>query len=744
MEEVAYDIVNDYYNYIYYLSPISHPTYPLDHGGSGSYEDCVWQIWMSENYTPQIIVDLFDWRETHMTQPMMDSYEQILNDYGTSLADAWANFTAWNYATGYRAINNLGYDEASDYPAGAQQANFSSFPAGSSGSVQHLAANFIRTYNLPTTPGDVLRIQFDGEGADLHLTAVVERRNGTGLIEVIPLDEYGDAIWEVSVPVNEMQECGLVVSNSAKSGANQSYSISVDVGAPVPVPELIVDTTSINKVMAANQTDTETIQLSNDGEPGSVLNYTIEVMDTAPVVPAKSQPAASRGSGTRLFRDDYVIAAENPEKGKSYPGDCVFGNTNSIFASTSTYWMGNENYAFFIRPSDYTCSCTEGFNVRAVHMWLDLQPTSNPEVRAHLAEADGTGDCLTPGAILASTDPIVATGDGFTDVEIPCDFACEFMGQDYFLIFEFMDANGPVNIPFDFNGQHCYSYCDQSGSWSDLVADEGFFGNILIWADVDCCDQFDPEVTLMTPNGGENLGIDTTYDITWVALSIDDLKIEVSRDGGGQWETIVASTPNDGSYSWMVTGPPSTDCLVKVGTLDDSVTDISNSAFVIYQPADWLTTDPSLGAIPQGGTHPIDLNFDTADMWPDTYDAYVVISHDALGSPYVIPVTLTVQNPNEVTDTPYVFQMAGNFPNPFNPQTTISFTLGERGPVTLQVMDLRGRLVRTVWQGELSAGPHHLQWDGRDAAGQTVAAGTYVARLQAEGNTATSKMVLSK
>jgi len=248
----------------------------------------------------------------------------------------------------------------------------------------------------------------------------------------------------------------------------------------------------------------------------------------------------------------------------------------------------------------------------------------------------------------------------------------------------------------------------------------------------------------MTPNGGENLGIDTTYDITWVALSLDDLKIEVSRDNGSQWETIVASTPNDGSYSWMVTGPPSTDCLVKIGSLDDSVTDISNSTFVIYQPADWLTVDPTMGAIPQGNTHPIDLNFDTADMWPDNYYAYVVISHDALGSPYVIPVALTVHNPNDVTDTPYVFQMAGNFPNPYNPQTTISFTLGERGPVTLQVLDLRGRLVQTVWQGELQAGPHHLQWDGRDAAGQTVAAGTYVARLHAEGNTATSKMVLTK
>jgi hypothetical protein len=71
-----------------------------------------------------------------------------------------------------------------------------------------------------------------------------------------------------------------------------------------------------------------------------------------------------------------------------------------------------------------------------------------------------------------------------------------------------------------------------------------------------------------------------------------------------------------------------------------------------------------------------------------------------------------------------------NFPNPFNPSTTIAFELAQEQPVSLRIYDLQGRLVRTLADGEMTgAGPHQATWQGKDGAGQTVAAGIYLYEL---------------
>ena len=70
-------------------------------------------------------------------------------------------------------------------------------------------------------------------------------------------------------------------------------------------------------------------------------------------------------------------------------------------------------------------------------------------------------------------------------------------------------------------------------------------------------------------------------------------------------------------------------------------------------------------------------------------------------------------------------------PNPFTPQTAISFRLTETRHVRLAVYDLRGRLVRRLVDETRSAGDHEVRRDGRDEEGRAVAAGVYPVRLQA-------------
>ncbi len=91
-----------------------------------------------------------------------------------------------------------------------------------------------------------------------------------------------------------------------------------------------------------------------------------------------------------------------------------------------------------------------------------------------------------------------------------------------------------------------------------------------------------------------------------------------------------------------------------------------------------------------------------------------------------------------------LFVLGQNHPNPFNPQTTISFMVPDAGPVQLTVFGVDGRKVATLLQRPLSAGTHEVTWNGRDDDGRQMASGTYVYRLQAGQYVAMRRMVLVK
>ncbi|MEE9269031.1 MAG: FG-GAP-like repeat-containing protein [Candidatus Krumholzibacteria bacterium] len=90
----------------------------------------------------------------------------------------------------------------------------------------------------------------------------------------------------------------------------------------------------------------------------------------------------------------------------------------------------------------------------------------------------------------------------------------------------------------------------------------------------------------------------------------------------------------------------------------------------------------------------------------------------------------------------FVLGLERNFPNPFNPQTTIRYTLPERGRVRVTVFDVRGQRVRVLLDVEQNEGDYPLSWDGRDDHGREVASGIYFLRLAFFGNVLAQKMVL--
>ena len=79
--------------------------------------------------------------------------------------------------------------------------------------------------------------------------------------------------------------------------------------------------------------------------------------------------------------------------------------------------------------------------------------------------------------------------------------------------------------------------------------------------------------------------------------------------------------------------------------------------------------------------------------------------------------------------TPVGFALGQSYPNPFNPATIIPYELTATAPVRLEVFNVLGQRVVTLVDAEQAAGHYAVEWDGRDASGQGVAAGVYIYRL---------------
>jgi len=99
---------------------------------------------------------------------------------------------------------------------------------------------------------------------------------------------------------------------------------------------------------------------------------------------------------------------------------------------------------------------------------------------------------------------------------------------------------------------------------------------------------------------------------------------------------------------------------------------------------------------------------------------------------------------DEQAPTP-ALTLDANYPNPFNPSTTIRFSLAESGPASIDIFNLRGQLVRNLLQNQaLPSGNHSVTWNGLDSHGKPVASGIYLCRMSSGGRAVSRKMVLSK
>ncbi|NOZ07395.1 MAG: T9SS type A sorting domain-containing protein [FCB group bacterium] len=88
------------------------------------------------------------------------------------------------------------------------------------------------------------------------------------------------------------------------------------------------------------------------------------------------------------------------------------------------------------------------------------------------------------------------------------------------------------------------------------------------------------------------------------------------------------------------------------------------------------------------------------------------------------------------------FALLSNYPNPFNPETSINYTITKEGPVELAIYNLIGEKVATLIQGNSAAGAYSTVWNGTDDSGQAVSSGVYLVQLKLQNEVVTNKITL--
>ena len=291
-----------------------------------------------------------------------------------------------------------------------------------------------------------------------------------------------------------------------------------------------------------------------------------------------------------------------------------------------------------------------------------------------------------------------------------------------------------------------------------------------VWTQVVTPDQA-PVVTVIAPNGGEAFNLGNNITISWIATdntSVNSIKIELSRNNGANWETLVSGLPNVGSWDWNAVGSgtnPDTvhvySALVRVTAADNVAvegSDVSDAPFslfdlqtaVVLTRLDAVTLDDGVSISwtlsNRGIFSSLALQRSPAEAGPwnavdaqvsDNAGVTVAVDHSALaGQSYYYRLVGTTSNGTQAVfgpvrgtaGAPKSFGLSAAWPNPSRGPLTLQFTVPRLSHIKLSVVDLQGREVAVLARGEQSAGRYQVNWDGRTDKG-AVQPGLYFVRF---------------
>jgi Peptidase family C25/Propeptide_C25/Peptidase family C25, C terminal ig-like domain/FlgD Ig-like domain len=206
----------------------------------------------------------------------------------------------------------------------------------------------------------------------------------------------------------------------------------------------------------------------------------------------------------------------------------------------------------------------------------------------------------------------------------------------------------------------------------------------------------------------------------------------------GQYaEAVVVLTVDDGYTGYLVCD------YAMIGDNYGAAPHEISGSFELSYPLSWISLDNTEGELEYGQTDFIEVNLNPEGLTAGTYECEIVITDSRIETR--IPVSMEITGNNE-TDGGIVEMniLHGNYPNPFNPETTISYEMSEAGQVALEIFNIKGQKLIILVNESQSAGLHNIVWDGKDSSGASAGSGVYLYRLHFGDKVATRKMMLMK
>jgi hypothetical protein len=280
-------------------------------------------------------------------------------------------------------------------------------------------------------------------------------------------------------------------------------------------------------------------------------------------------PATGELCFSNLHYDKFLVVNGPNLTGEliSAPGSRGWGGTwnfleNKIYITTVT-WNG-----YFIYDRDTGASLTTSITNDGTSLFF------NPATNRVYSSAEVNHD----------TTVIDGVSDAAQNVEMPEGslVSLGFLGDRHHAVFAGIGAG--VHFLDESTLTIAKSFPENAGGCYELAVDPQN-GRIFLQYDnypsTDYVLVFDdqiPEMTVTAPNGGESWGVGSSQNIAWTDTgsgasrhgSAANVKIEYSTDNGVTWTTITTSTPNTGSFSWIVPNFPSISCLVRVTNADSA------------------------------------------------------------------------------------------------------------------------------------------------------------------------------
>jgi len=260
-----------------------------------------------------------------------------------------------------------------------------------------------------------------------------------------------------------------------------------------------------------------------------------------------------------------------------------------------------------------------------------------------------------------------------------------------------------------------------------------------------------PEVLNIAPEGT----LEFTVSFSPVSTGAKTASLSITHNAGGSPATVALTgngtapvfsiSPTSHIFEETTTGTISEAQTFTITNSGTAILTINTIALSGTDESEFTLTAPDLPwAINAGGNHSFTVSFTPVTTGAKT--ASVNITHNAEGSPHSVTLTGTgtpVSDFDEVS-LPAVTALAGNYPNPFNPETTIRFSLARESRVEISIYSINGQLVRSLVNGSYGAGVHSAMWNGRDSIGRPVSSGVYFYRMTTSGYSSVRKMVLLK